>query len=90
MKTKKNLTLSDKFLLEKRYQAYLKRCGVTETELYPIQKVEMRRAFMGGCVEMITCFRDDIPQLPDELAMKVMDEIWNQVKQFWDNETNDY
>ena len=38
-----------KKLLEKQYQLYLERVGITESQMHPIQKIETKRAFMGAC-----------------------------------------
>lgn len=58
--------MSEKFNLEFQYQLYLERCCLRESEMNTIQKVETKRAFMGGCGQMLVVLRDDITEIPNE------------------------
>lgn len=58
--------MSEKFNLEFQYQLYLERCCLRESEMKTIQKVETKRAFMGGCGQMLVVLRDDITEIPNE------------------------
>ncbi len=52
----------EKFNLEIQYQKYLERVGFKESQMGDTQRVETKRAFMGGCGQMLVILRDDISQ----------------------------
>ncbi len=78
----------DQFNLEKQYQLYLERGGITESQMHPIQKVETKRAFMAACGQMLILLRDDLGLLEVDKAIEQLQDMMNQVQAFWLKEAN--
>ena len=77
-----------KFNLENQYQKYLKLIKMKESNMHPVQRKETRRAFIGACGQMLILLRDDVAAIEDDdEAVKVLDDMINQVSEFWLNET---
>jgi hypothetical protein len=76
------------FNLEKQYQLYLERVGIQESQMHPTQKVEMKRAFMGACGQMLILLRDDLGALEEDEAIQQLQDMMNQLQSFWLKETN--
>lgn len=74
------------FDLNHQFHLYLDRAGVTKNSLPEIQYSEMKRAFFGACGQMLILLRDDVGALPDEEAIEMMDNLLNQVSDFWMSE----
>ena len=75
--------------LEDQYKPYLMRVRLSEDRMSSIQRTETKRAFMGACGQMLVLFRDVIGAIEDEdKAILHMEDMFNQVKIFWNNETN--
>lgn len=55
--------MMDKFSLEIQYQLYLQRIELKESEMHPVQKVQLRQAFFGACGQMILLLRDDLAEI---------------------------
>lgn len=72
-----------KFSLQKQYQKYLQLAGVTEAQMIPIQKQEMKRAFMGGCGQLLVLMREDLAELEEEEGAKVLQDMLTEVTEFW-------
>lgn len=73
----------EKFNLENQYQQYLKRCGIDENKMHPVQKQETKRAFFGACGQMLVLLREDVAELDDEKAIGTLEDMLNQVNSFW-------
>ncbi|WP_417867995.1 hypothetical protein [Xanthomarina gelatinilytica] len=79
---------SSELELEYQYQEYLKKIGLNESQMHPVQKVETKRAFFGACGQMLLLFRDNLATIEDEdRAVLTMEDLFNQVKIFWREET---
>lgn len=76
------------FDLEHQYQLYLRRVGLKETNMHPVQKTETRRAFMGACGQMLILLRDDLGELEENKAIETMQDMINQVQLHFMKETN--
>lgn len=76
------------FDLDHQYQLYLKRVGLIESNMHPIQKAETKRAFIGACGQMLLLLRDDLGALEENLAIKTMQDMINQVANYFMNESN--
>jgi len=72
--------------LEYQFEQYLKRVGVTEAQLLPVQYQEMKRAFFGALGQMFVFYRDVIPELSDDDAVVCFQDIGKQIQTFWQNE----
>ena len=75
----------DNFNLEDRYQQYLKLCGLSESNMNPIQRTETRRAFYGGCGMMFVIMGTDIGEFDDddEGLYKTLESLEEQITKFW-------
>lgn len=73
----------DQFKLENQYQLYLKGVGLQEHKLSGMQKKETKRAFFGACGQMLRLLRDDISELSNEKAIEVLQNMLEQVIDFW-------
>ena len=78
------------FDLEHQYQLYLKRVGLKEENMHPVQKTETRRAFMGACGQMLILLRDDLGVLEESKAIEIMQDMINQVQVHFMKETNKF
>ena len=78
------------FDLEHQYQLYLKRVGLKEENMHPVQKTETRRAFMGACGQMLILLRDDLGVLEESKAIEIMQDMINQVQVYFMKETNKF
>ena len=78
------------FNLEYQYQLYLKRVALKECNMPPVQQKEMRRVFMGACGQMIFMLRDDVAALEEDEAIKVLEDMKNQVGDYFMKITNKY
>ena len=78
------------FDLEHQYQLYLKRVGLKEENMHPVQKTETRRAFMGACGQMLILLRDDLGVLEESKAIETMQDMINQVHVHFMKETNKF
>lgn len=71
------------FNLESNFQHYLETVGLKENEMYPRQRTEIKRAFYGGCGEILTLLLHKISQLDDDAAEEQLSDLVNQVSDFW-------
>lgn len=70
--------------IDHQYQLYLKRMGLDEDKMHPQQKVETKRAFMGGCAQMLALMFDDIADIEDEnKAVLTLEDLNIQLQQYW-------
>ena len=76
------------FNLEYQYQLYLKRVGLEESVMHPVQIKETRQVFFGACGQMLILLRDEVGALEEEEAFEVYTDLINQVGAFFLNETN--
>ncbi len=76
------------FNLEHQYQLYLKRVALTEAEMHPEQKKQLRQAFMGACGQIILLLRDEVGKLEEDEAVKVMENMIEQVGNYFLKITN--
>lgn len=75
------------FDLEHQYQLYLERVKLREIQMPAVQQKELRRAFMGACGQILIMLRDDVGQLEENEAIFVLDDMINQISNFWLTET---
>lgn len=73
----------NQFDLNNQWKAYLKRGGLKEEEMNPIQCQEMKRAFYGACGQMLILLRDGISPLTDKEGMNAIKNMFDQVGNFW-------
>lgn len=75
--------MEEKFKLETQWQKYLEMVGLSEAKMPEDQKREMKRAFMGACGLMLILLRDEVGELDDNEAVKVLDGFMTQLENFW-------
>ena len=80
--------MADKYNLENQYNLYLKRDGLKETDMHPIQKKETKRAFIGACGQILVLLRDDLSELPEKEGVQELESMLGQVGNFFLNETH--
>lgn len=71
------------FNIEHQYQLYLRRVGQTEARMHPEQKLQVRQAFYGAVGQIIFLFRDEIAPLEENDAVAVMEDLKNQVLEYF-------
>lgn len=73
--------------LEKEYQEYLSLTGLKESQMHPVQRLETKRAFYGGCSRLFVLM-DKISNSTEseEEAVSLMAEVNNQISNFWKEE----
>ena len=75
--------MKKEFQLEYQYQEYLKKVALKESDMHPQQRKQLRQAFMGACGQLIILLRDDVGKLEESDAIKVMQDMINQVGNYF-------
>lgn len=76
------------FNLEHQYQLYLQRMALSESTMHPQQKIQLRQTFFGASGQMLILLRDELSKLEEEKAMETLQDLINQVSNFFLAETN--
>lgn len=76
------------FNLENQYQLYLQRMSLSESTMHPQQKIQLRQTFFGASSQMLILLRDELSKLEEEKAMETLQDLINQVGNFFLAETN--
>ena len=76
------------FNLEHQYQLYLQRMALSESTMHPQQKIQLRQTFFGASGQMLILLRDELSKLEEEKAMETLQDLINQVGNFFFAETN--
>lgn len=75
------------FNLEHQFLLYLQRVGLSDTLMSVAQMRETKRAFMGACGQMLVVLRDDLGELDEEQGVETLQNMLEQVSNFWLVET---
>ncbi len=75
------------FNLEHQFSLYLQRVGLSDTLMSVAQMRETKRAFMGACGQMLVMLRDELSKLSDEQGVDTLQNMLEQVGNFWLAET---
>jgi hypothetical protein len=78
----------EQFNLEHQYQLYLQRMSLSESTMHPQQKIQLRQTFFGASGQMLILLRDELSKLEEEKAMETLQDLINQVGNFFLAETN--
>lgn len=70
-----------KISLEQQYQLYLGRVALNEKTMHPEQKLQLRDAFFGAIGQFLILTMTEIAPLDEDEAVKVLDNIEDQVAQ---------
>jgi hypothetical protein len=76
------------FNLEHQYQLYLQRMALSESTMHPQQKIQLRQTFFGASGQILILLRDELSKLEEEKAMETLQDLLNQVGNFFLSETN--
>lgn len=78
------------FDLNHQWGLFCQRCGIPDDKMPPDQRREMRRAFFGACGQMLILMKDELGDYGDkhgdEAAAGVLQNLLNQVSDFWQGE----
>jgi len=78
-----NINNMDKYDLENQYQLYLKRVGLVESKMAPLQKKQLRQTFMGAYGQLLMLLRDDITKMEDNVAVLTIQNMFDQVANYF-------
>lgn len=84
----KNKYKMQEFNLEHQYQLYLQRMALSESTMHQQQKIQLRQTFFGASGQMLILLRDELSKLDEEKAMETLQDLINQVGNFFLAETN--
>lgn len=76
------------FNLEHQYKLYLQRMSLSESTMHPQQKIQLRQTFFGASGQMLILLRDELSKLEEVKAMETLQDLINQVGNFFLAETN--
>ena len=76
------------FNLEHQYQLYLQRMALSESTMHPQQKIQLRQTFFGASGQILILLRDELSKLEEDKAMETLQDLINQVGNFFLAETN--
>lgn len=82
--------MDSRFDLEELYKRFLEMVKLNEDMMSPIEKIERRRAFMGGVSAMIILMHDHISGMPEDEAVKALQSLQDQAKQYWNDQAKQY
>lgn len=74
--------------LEKQYTQYLERVGLKESSMGENQRIEMKRTFMGAWGQALVVMRDDLSAMEEDNAVEVLQDMFDQVGNFFIAESN--
>lgn len=57
--------------------------GLIESTMHPQQKIQLRQTFFGASGQMLLLLRDDLSELEEEKAMETLQDLINQVNNFF-------
>lgn len=70
------------FNLKQEYQNYLQTMRLVESAMHPVQIQETKRAFYGGCSQMLLLV-SKTANLSEGDAIKAISEMQRQIAVFW-------
>jgi hypothetical protein len=76
------------FSIEAQYQLYLQRISLKEENMHPQQRTQLRQTFYGACGQMLLLLRDDVARLEENHGILVMQDMLDQVGNYFLNAQN--
>ena len=73
--------------LEKQYQLYLKNMDLHESKMHPQQKIQLKQTFFGAFGQAVLALRDEVAAQDEDAAVESLQDILNQVQDFFLAET---
>ena len=77
----------EKISLENQYKLFLERMNLHESKMHPQQKIQIKQAFFGAFGQAIMVMRDEVAAQDEDAAVYSMQDIMNQVQDFFLSET---
>lgn len=78
--------MNEKFNIESRYLFYLNKVKLKESEMNPIQKIQLRQTFYAAFGVALELLQNDISQIEnDDEAIQVLENLKNQVSNYFNN-----
>jgi hypothetical protein len=74
------------FDIDKEFSLYLRRVNLEHLDKESAQYNEMKRAFYGACGQIVIYMTQDCADLPEEEAMKEIDNIIYRVGEFFNRQ----
>ena len=62
--------------------------ALSESTMHPQQKIQLRQTFFGASGQMLILLRDELSKLEENKAMETLQDLINQVGNFFLAETN--
>jgi len=76
------MSIEDKFNIENLYKDYLQASGLNEKDMNDREKSERRKSFYAGAGIVLRLLLSDIPQMPEQRAVRFLDNMYEQVLEF--------
>lgn len=76
--------------LEKQYLLYLEKVGLNIKKMPLSQQIELERAFMGACSQILFLFFEKLRSEDPDAVIDMLDNMFFEVKEFWDNQMKIY
>lgn len=74
---------ADPFNIELQYQRFIHLIGLTEANMHPEQKRQLRQTFYGAWGQCLMCLRDDLSKYPEAEAVRKLESMSKQVQDFF-------
>lgn len=71
------------FNLEHQYQLFLHRMKLSENNMHPQQKIQLKQTFFGAVGQTLILFKDELSNLEEDKAVWVMEDLLKQVSNFF-------
>ena len=78
---------TSKFNIEYQYTLYLEKMNLKEEQMHPVQKQETKMAFISGMGHMLKLMFDDVADMQLEQGVTALDDMFNQVNDFFKKES---
>lgn len=78
------------FKIEHQWTLCLQRLKLSKETMPVVQHSEMKRAFNCGMVQMFYLMINNISKLPEEEQVNVINDIENQMVEYWNSESKAY
>ena len=75
--------LMDNINIENLYQDFLSKIKLPEQMMHPMQKKQVKEAFMGGMAAFILIIMVEFPKHSDEDCEVVLSRIHDELEKYW-------
>jgi hypothetical protein len=77
----------DIYNIEDQYQLYLQKIGLSESNMHPVQKEQIKLTFYGAFSQLMILLEDNIAELEDDKAFQVLEGFKTQIANFFLSQT---